>query len=130
MAMIPVRYVGPKAFEVEHNYGSWVEFCQGEVTQVPDYAAKILLEKHPSEYKDARTSKQQHQEIQPVEAPPVKKDDEVELPPLVSLENLTREQLSAFAHKHWGVDLPPNGKKPEMIAKARALMGGAPRNNY
>lgn len=130
MAMIPVRYVGPKATEVEHNYGSWVEFRQGEITQVPDYAAKILLEKHPSEYKDARTNKQQHSVIKPAEAPPAKEVEAVELPPLVNLDGMTREQIAVFAHKHWGVELPATGKKPDMIAKARSLMGGAPRNNY
>ena len=129
MAMIPVRYVGPKETEVEHNYGSWVNFKQGEITEVPDYAAKILRERHPSEYQDGRHHKQR-KEIEPEETPPEIKQEEVELPPLTNLDAMTKEQIVGFAHKHFGVEFDAKAKKGDLIDKARSLMGGAPRNSY
>ena len=130
MAMIPVKYVGPKETEVEHNYGSGVFFKQGEVTMVPDYAAKILLERHPSEYQDGRHHKQQHLEIKPVEPVPPKFVEDVEPPPLVNLDAMTKEQLVTFTHKQWGVELDAKGKKADLIDRARSLMGGAPKGGY
>lgn len=130
MAMIPVRYIGPKETEIEHNYGSWVSFKKNEITEVPDYAAKILLERHSSEYEDARHYKQRKFSIEPEEVAPPVKEEEVELPPLTNLETMTKDQLVGFAHKHFGVELDSKGKKADLIDKARSLMGGAPRNSY
>lgn len=127
MAMIPIRYVGPKDTEVEHNYGSWVEFKKNEVAMVPDYAAKMLLERHPGEYQDARHKTQLGRPITPVEPEPEKPVEEVVLPPLVHLDVMTKEQIAGYVQRNFGVELGEKAKKSEMIDKARALMGGAPR---
>lgn len=127
MADIPVRYVGAKDKEVDHLYGSWVEFHgYGDVKDVPDWAAVNLL-KHP-EFEDARHWKAKNKPIVPEQIHEKKEEEEKIEAPLVHLESMTKEAIGQYAHRYFGLDLPPASKKSEMINKVRAVMGGTPKH--
>ena len=127
MANIAVRYIGLKDEFTDHLYNSGITWKQGEVKDVPDWAAEKLL-KH-SEFEDARHHKQRGKPFEVESKPVVQKEDEEKIEaPLVSLEAMTKEALVNYAHRYFGLDIPSTVKKDEMINKVRSVMGGAPKH--
>lgn len=52
--------------------------------------------------------------------------EEMEEPPLINLESLTKENLVRFAKAHFNHDLSERDNKPELIEGIRVLMGRRP----
>lgn len=123
--MIPVRYVGLKKRETDHLYGSNVGFLNGKVSQVPDWAAARLLA-HP-EFEDARPKDKQGEPI--IATREMLADEEAkireELDALqahVNIDNMTRDQLSSYAMRTYGVNVDPTDKRDDVVSKVRSLM--------
>ena len=112
---IPIKYNGPKPY-TDHLYGSKLHWEIGDTRDdVPEHIAVKLL-RHP-EFEDARKRKT---EIK-VEEPPREEPDN--LPPLVNLEAMTKDQLVQYAHRNFGVKLDTSVKKAELLDTVRLTMG-------
>lgn len=118
MATVAVKYVGLLDVFNDHLYdtGEWIK---GRPKPVQDWQA-ILLLKH-TEFEDARSGKLNGQSIDA--EPPEKAEEEVQpedLAPLMNLESMTKDQLTTYAHRNFGIRL--QGNKPEMVEKVQQLM--------
>lgn len=112
---IAIKYTGPKPF-TDHLYGSKLHWEIGDTREdVPEHIAIKLL-RHP-EFEDARKRKT---EIKVEELPREEQDN---LPPLVNLEAMTKDQLAQYAHRNFGVVLDAGMKKSELLDTVRLQMG-------
>ena len=133
MALIPIRYVGPNETETETRYSAGIEFKRGEVVEVPENVAMLLLQRFPDSFEDARPkAKGKRKVVEPVPVVETKRyvEEEPELPPLVHLGMMTKEQITSYTHRYFGVVMGDNITKEAMIDRTRSLMGGAPRSGY
>ena len=137
MALIQIRYVGPDEAETETRYSAGVEFKRGEVAEVPENVALLLLQRRPESFKKVR-AKAKTVEVEPppvVEPVPVVEtkryvEEEPDLPPLVHLGAMTKEAIASYTHRYFGVVMDSGITKEAMIDRTRSLMGGAPRSGY
>ncbi|MCK2097524.1 hypothetical protein [Thauera aromatica] len=112
---VAIKYTGPKPY-TDHLYGSRLHWEIGDTREdVPEHIAVKLL-RHP-EFEDARKRKT---EIK-VEPPP--REEREDVPPLVNLDAMTRDQLADYAHRNFGVRLDPKAKKAELVDTVRLTMG-------
>jgi hypothetical protein len=138
---VAIRYTGTVSGFADPLSGLTWEPRQ--VQPVDEGVALTLLEHF--EFEDARHHKQRHKPIQGIPVPlPVieqvtEKKERVEgikrvyeeddnAPPLVHLDAMTKESITMYVHRNFGVELPEKMSKAEMIDKARNFMGGAPRH--
>lgn len=117
---VKVKYVGLLDVFEDHLYntGSWEK---DKARDVEDFEAMQLL-RHP-EFEDARHHTQRGK---PIEAVVPDKEDNVEedqLPTLKPLEAMTKEQLAVHAKRSFGVDVPTDLLKADMVGRIRNLMG-------
>lgn len=124
-AHIPVRYVGLAPHTTDHLYGSKVAFSRGKVSQVPAWAAAQLL-RHP-EFEDARPKDTRGQPIlakREISQEELDRDlKELEaLEAHVRLDTMTREQMSAYVMRTYGVRIDATGLKADVTAAARNMM--------
>ena len=137
MTLIQIRYVGPDDAEIETRYSAGVEFKRGEVAEVPENGALLLLQRRPESFKKVR-AKAKTVEVEPppvVEPVPVVEtkryvEEEPDLPPLVHLGAMTKEAIASYTHRYFGVVMDSGITKEAMIDRTRSLMGGAPRSGY
>ncbi len=139
----PIRYTGEVAGYQDPISGlSWQP---RQIQEVPNGVALTLL---GLEFEDARHWKQKGRPIignpvpLPVEGEPktisqakviegtkrVFEEEEDNAPPLVHLDAMTKESITMYVHRNFGVELSDKMPKSEMIEKARHFMGGAPRH--
>jgi hypothetical protein len=116
--MITIKYNGSSPFN---------DWNPGDRRDVDPKEAIELLKN--ADFSDARHYKLRGKPIA-VEADPAPKkveqeDFDVELPPLMHLDSMTKEQIGVFAKRNFGIDLV--GNKPEMIGRVQHLMGHAMR---
>ena len=138
MTLIQIRYVGPDEAETETRYSAGVEFKRGEVAEVPENVALLLLQRRPESFKKVRAAgKAKPVDIAPppvVEPVPVVEEtryiEEEDLPPLVHLGAMTKEAIASYTHRYFGVVMDSGITKEAMIDRTRSLMGGAPRSGY
>ena len=116
--MIPIRYIGKKTSFTDTLYGSRATWQHGDVVEVDEWQALRLL-RHP-EFQDARPRKERTAiQAERPEDPPV---ETVDLPPLTSLETMTKNDLTTFVRRHFGIELDAGAKKAELVVKAKTLM--------
>lgn len=118
---VKVKYVGLLDVFEDHLYntGAWVKDTPREVE---DYQALQLL-RHP-EFEDARHHTQRGKQIDAVIPEKADKDvEEDQLPSLQPLDAMTKAQLAVHAKRQFGVDIPTDLLKSEMVEKVRFLMG-------
>lgn len=112
---IAIKYNGPKPY-TDHLYGSKLHWEIGDTRDdVPEHIAVKLL-RHP-EFEDARKYKSK---IKVEEQP---REEVEDLPPLVNLESMTKDQLAQYAHRNFGVKLDTSVKKAELLDTVRLTMG-------
>lgn len=127
---VPVRYVGLN----EHGYadhlydsgGVWP--MQDSIATVPVSKAIKLLDH--SEFEDAREDTTVPLKALLSGAPlvqPEKEEEPEAKPPLVDLSQMTKAQLKDYAHRNFGIELPDNAKKEDMVNAVRLQMGKAPQ---
>ena len=134
---IPIGYCGKKDSETDHLYGTNLTWTPGDVHPVPLSIAVKLL-KHEDVYYDARPDEGEDapgdlaamaKDAQKDNAPAKTEADDLdeqhthELAPLVSLEAMNKADIVAYAHRHFGVELPASETKAAMIEQVRGMMG-------
>ena len=121
MPKIHVKYNGNKAEWTDRFYGSGGTWTPGAVLAIEEASARKLL-KHP-EFEEV----DQFDDLDVQEPEPEKvEEDEVEPPPLVDIETMTKTQLAVFAQRNFGLQLPDSLKVGEMRDKVRMQMGKKP----
>jgi hypothetical protein len=113
--LVKIKYVGQEESWSDHLYNSGATWTQGGVVAVPKEAADYLL-RHP-EFEEAPNARKFDQ-VEPVE-----KEVVVEEPPMVNLEAMTKDQLSQYAHRNFGVVMPKKETAESMRNAIRLQMG-------
>lgn len=119
MDMIKVKYVGQADSWSDNLYGSGGTWTKGSVVAVNAESGEKLL-KHP-EFERVLRAK----DYEVAEAPP-KEVEFKEEAPLVNLEAMTKQQLTEYAHRYFGVVLNPKEKADQLRETVRLQMGKRP----
>lgn len=116
MDKIKVKYVGDREEWADNLYGSGGVWKPGSVCLVAADAAERLL-KH-AEFERADSAKR-FEDVEPER----EEEELIEEPPLVNLEALTKDQLSQYAHRNFGIVLPKKETAEAMRNTIRLQMG-------
>jgi hypothetical protein len=150
VATIMIGYCGKKEFEHDHLYGSGLTWTPEDIHAVPVGIARKLLQ-HPDVYYDATDmvadaglegagsntaptgleGKDPAANIVDANKPkegeedgnkPKDDEDLTARAPLVPLDTMTKADLFQYAQRHFGVELPGNLPKAELVEKVRFMM--------
>lgn len=116
MDKVKVKYIGTRESWSDNLYGSggiWAG--QGAVVVVSAEAAERLL-KHP-EFERADSAKKF------TEAEPRVEEELIEEPPLANLDAMTKDQLTQYAHRNFGIVLPKKDTVENLRNTIRLQMG-------
>ena len=117
---IPVRYVGLQKVWRDYLYKSGVTFEQNKVSPVNPWSAAQLL-KHP-EFEDARKEGKRGTPIIGEQPEEVAVDDDIqESVDSIHLENMTKDQMTAYAMRTFGVHVDPSALKADLTDSVRHL---------
>lgn len=115
MEKIKVKYIGERNEWADNLYGSGGVWQPGSVCLVSADSAERLL-KH-AEFERADQARKF------VESDPLVEEEAVEEAPLVNLDALTKDQLSQYAHRNFGIVLPKKETVETMRNTIRLQMG-------
>jgi hypothetical protein len=124
---VPLRYVGKKPSEVDHIYGTGIQWIKGisDVQEVPEDKAPFLLA-HPDVWADARTEKQREKRpIPAVERQSLQVNDPAPhhiLLPDINTMTATRDELRDYAHRHFGIELAEKATQETLRNDLERLM--------
>lgn len=122
MSKINVKYNGNKLEWKDRFYGSGGTWTPGAVLAIDEPAARKLL-KHP-EFEEV--DQFDALDVQEPEADKKDEEEQVEEPPLVDIDSMTKTKLVEFAHRNFGLKLPDTLKIGEMRDQVRMQMGKKP----
>lgn len=115
MDKIKVKYIGDRPEWRDNLYGSGGVWHPNSAVLVSAEVAARLL-KHPEFVRDDLAKKF-------TEAEPQVKEELIEEPPLANLDAMTKDQLTQYAHRNFGIVLPKKDTVENLRNTIRLQMG-------